>query len=158
MPRPAAPRIDPGYGVPADASGAELLPWSWAEERLRAARNYWITTVSPAGRPHAMPVWGLWLDGELWFSTGRRSLKARNLGLSPQVVVHLESGDEVVILDGLAVEETGPFGVFLDAYDEKYGVRPDLAALDAVVYGVTPRTALTWTEADYPHTATRWLF
>ena len=93
MPSPCAvaPLIPPGYKVPADGSGAELLPWSWAEERLVSARSYWICTTRADGRPHAMPVWGVWLDGGLWFSTGRSSQKARNLARSAAVVVHPES-------------------------------------------------------------------
>jgi nitroimidazol reductase NimA-like FMN-containing flavoprotein (pyridoxamine 5'-phosphate oxidase superfamily) len=146
--------------VPRDASGSELLPWSWAAERLTAARNYWVGTTSAGGRPRATPVWGVWLGDALWFSAARDSLKARNLRANPAVVVHLESGDEVVILQGEAAEVDDPARVepFLDAYEPKYGMRPDLAALEAVVITVAPRTALTWTEAQYPETACRWRF
>src|SRR5262245_3896748 len=48
-----------GYGVPEHEEG--LLPWSRAEEKLAAAKNYWVSTVSDGGQPHAMPVWGAWL-------------------------------------------------------------------------------------------------
>ena len=64
-----------GYGVPTDASGADLIPWSWAVERLSAAHNYWVCTARPDGRPHAAPVWGLWLEDAFWFSTNPRSQK-----------------------------------------------------------------------------------
>ena len=33
------------YGAPAPPG--ELLPWSWAEQRLVAARTYWIATTRP---------------------------------------------------------------------------------------------------------------
>jgi len=159
-PRPVAPRIDAGYGVPRDGSGAELLPWPTAVERLERARNYWIVTTRPDGRPHAMPVWGVWLDGALWFSTGRRSQKARNLARDPSLVAHLESGDDVVILEGEAGEVTDAAALerFADAYEPKYALRPDLEALGALVVVLRPRVALTWEERDYPRTATRWLF
>jgi hypothetical protein len=49
----------PGYGVPENKKG--MLPWSHVTGRMAESRNYWISTVSPAGRPHATPVWGLWL-------------------------------------------------------------------------------------------------
>ena len=65
-----------------------------------AGRSYWVTTTRADGRPHAMPVWGLWLDGALWFSSDPDSVKGRNLAARPDAVVHLESGDEVCILDG----------------------------------------------------------
>ena len=69
----------PGYGVEPPDGGMGLLPWSWAEERLIASHEYWLATVRPDGRPHLMPVWGVWSDGSLWFSSSEGSRKARNL-------------------------------------------------------------------------------
>jgi hypothetical protein len=89
-----------GYGVPESEDG--MLPWSWATERLEQARNYWVSTTRPDGRPHSMPVWGIWLDGAFYFGSGRNSAKSRNLAANPAIVVHLESGDETVILEGRA--------------------------------------------------------
>jgi Pyridoxamine 5'-phosphate oxidase len=57
------------YGAPAPPG--DLLPWSWAEQRLVAARHYWIATTRPDGRPHSRPVWGAWLPDGFWFSTAR---------------------------------------------------------------------------------------
>ena len=157
-PSPGPPLIDPAYGVVPDASGAELLPWSWAVERLTGARSYWVCTTRPDGRPHATPVWGLRLVDEIWFSVARCSVKARNLARNPTAVIHLESGDEVVIVEGRVTERRERLTPFLDAYEEKYGLRPDLAALDAVVYALAPDVALTWAERDYPRSAVRWVF
>jgi hypothetical protein len=84
-PRPTAPRIDPSYGVVTDASGAELLPWSWAVEQLTDSRNYWVSTTRPDGRPHGSPVWGVWLDDGVWICIGRNSVKARNIARNPAV-------------------------------------------------------------------------
>jgi pyridoxamine 5'-phosphate oxidase-like protein len=61
------------YGLAGRRSA--MLPWTWARRRLVAAHNYWISTTRPDGRPHAMPVWGLWLDETFLFSTSRRSRK-----------------------------------------------------------------------------------
>jgi len=159
-PRPTAPLIPAGYGVPTDGSGGERLPWSWAVERLEAARNYWICTTRMDGRPHASPVWGLWLDEGVWFSTGRTTVKARNLARSPAVVVHLESGDETVILEGEVAEATDGDALarYAAAYKAKYGHRPDPAEPSNVTYVLRPSVAQTWRERDYPQTATRWLF
>ena len=82
----------PGYGMPKTAKG--LLPWKWAEQRLRKSHNYWITTVRPDGSPHVMVVWGLWLDGAFLFSTGSQSRKARNLAQNPRCVVSTEAAEE----------------------------------------------------------------
>jgi len=83
-------------GTPQPAPPARI-PTSWAKvrRRLEQARNYWIVTSRPDGRPHAAPVWGVWLDGRLWFSTSPASVKARNLAADPRVVVHLERADTV---------------------------------------------------------------
>jgi hypothetical protein len=110
------------YGAPAPPG--ELLPWSWAEQRLVAARNYWIATTRPDGRPHCRPVWGVWLSDGFWFSTG--SLARHNLAANPQITLHLESGDEVVILEGVAAAVTGAGQLqgFLAAYNRKYDWEP----------------------------------
>ena len=96
MPTADRPHM-PGYGIAGPDAG--LLPWSWAEERLRAAPRYWVVTVSPDGAPHAMPVWAVWLDDALWFSTGGRSRKARNLRAEPRCVVHT---DDPLVVNGVA--------------------------------------------------------
>src|SRR5690606_25787423 len=64
----------PGYDIAGEGEGT-LLPWSWAEERLVKSHDYWLTTVRPDGRPHVMPVWGVWLDRTLWWSSSRGSRK-----------------------------------------------------------------------------------
>lgn len=68
------------------------------------ARNYWVVTTRSDGKPHSVPVWSIWLDETFYFGTDRRSRKGRNLATNPGLVVHLESGDDVVILEGVAEE------------------------------------------------------
>jgi general stress protein 26 len=145
------PGFEPDYGISEGEEG--MLEWSWADERLAASRNYWIGTSSEDGAPSAAPVWGVWADGAVHFGTNPRSRKGLNLARDPRVVVHLESGDEVVILHGEAevveVEDS-----ILDAYEAKYGYRPPGTRL----FRLRPRRALAWLEADYPKTATRFDF
>jgi hypothetical protein len=127
-----------------------MLPWSWAEERLAASRNYWISTVGP----HASPVWALWRDGGLVFSCGARSRKARDLARDPRLVVHLESGDDVVIVEG-TVERVSATGDVIDEYERKYDFRADPGE---GWYRVAPHRAFAWREQDYPRSATRFDF
>jgi PPOX class probable F420-dependent enzyme len=131
-----------------------MLDWSWAEERLTSSRNYWIGTVRPDGSPHAAPVWGLWIDGAVVFSTSPESRKGRNLARDPRVVVHLESGDDVVILEGeievIRLEER-----MADAYEAKYAYRP---GGEGDWFSLRPRVAHAWREVDFPSTATRFSF
>src|SRR6201993_4165574 len=90
----------PGYGFPETTKG--LLPWSWAEQRMKKSHNYWITTVKSDGSPHTMVVWALWQDGRLLFSTGSKSQKSRNLERNPKCVVCTEHANEAVIVEGVA--------------------------------------------------------
>jgi pyridoxamine 5'-phosphate oxidase-like protein len=156
-PSPTPPRIPALYGVPTDASGAERLPWGWAVEQLERVRNYWVCTTRRDGRPHAAPVWAVWADGALWFSTSPASQKGVNLGRDPRVVVHLESGDDVVILEGDALAGPWPAAVF-DEYEAKYGYRIDAESRASSLFVLRPRIVQTWTEHDFTRNATRWVF
>jgi PPOX class probable F420-dependent enzyme len=148
------------YGVPTDGSGAELLPWSWAVEQLEAARNYWVVTTRKDGRPHAAPVWGLWLDDAVWFSTSPQSQKGLNIARDPRVVIHLESGDDTVIVEGEVEVPTDRAELerFVGAYEKKYACRPELSDENQGIFVLRPQVAQTWRESDFPQTATRWVF
>src|SRR6476660_9856575 len=78
MPHAALPYM-PGYGIASAEAGTGLLPWAWAESRLSSSHDYWLGSSWPDGRPHLMPVWGIWMKGALWFSSSAGSRKTRNL-------------------------------------------------------------------------------
>lgn len=157
VPAAERPVMPAGYGISKKAKGR--LEWSWVSERLERSRNYWICTASPAGRPHAVPVWGLWLEGAVLWSTDAGSRKGRNLGANPAAVVHLESGDEAIMLEGTVEMARDPdlLKEFADRYEAKYGLRPEPTPAEGV-YALWPAIVLAWTEQDFPNTATRWLF
>src|ERR1700730_11298340 len=113
----------PGYGLKGPSEGRGLLPWSWAEERLTAGRHYWLVSLWPDGRPHAMPVWGVWHEGMLWFSSSRGSRKARNLVADARCTVTTESAAEPVVLEGRAelVPDRGSLETLLALENAKYG-------------------------------------
>jgi hypothetical protein len=146
-PRASRPSFG-GYGVPDDAEG--MLPWSWVEERLVPAHNYWIATAGP----HASPIWAVWDESTLVFTCGATSRKARALAQDARCVVHLESGADVVIVEGVA-EQLEPTPALLDDYSRKYG--PTEASIGDW-YRVLPRRVLAWREHDYPVSATRFDF
>jgi hypothetical protein len=145
----------PGYGIRREAEG--LLPWSFVEERMAAAREYWVATVDPDGRPHLTPVWGLWVDGVFYFGSGPRTRKARNLAENPNVAVHPE-GDDVVILEGVAEVVTDPDPALSErvyaASAAKYGMGSH--SIEGY-YAVRPRVAFAWTGSSLTQTATRWV-
>jgi nitroimidazol reductase NimA-like FMN-containing flavoprotein (pyridoxamine 5'-phosphate oxidase superfamily) len=138
----------------------QYLPWSHAEERLTRSRNYWICTARPDGRPHSIPVWGFWADGAFYFGTGRSSRKGKNLAYKSAISVHLESGDDVVILEGSAVEVSDKATLKkLNALSrKKYKMPLTTIPGETVFYCVRPRVVLAWTEKDFPNNATRWEF
>ena len=97
---PDRPQMPAGYGVGDPQYGFEPVQWTWVVERMADARSYWVATTRADGGPHVSPVWGVWRDGAFHFFTDPASLKARNIRRDPRAVVHLESGDEVVIMEG----------------------------------------------------------
>ncbi len=156
MPKASRPHM-PGYGIEDDHTSSGLLPWSWARERLQKSKNYWISTSRPDRTPHCMPVWGIWLDDEFYFSTGRLSRKARNLKTNPKCVVSTERADEAVIIEGLAeqVIRNSALKRVAKVYDAKYG--GDIAALEEPIYVVRPLVAFGFKE-PLSKSATRWKF
>ncbi len=153
----------PGYGLPKGAKG--LLSWKWADDRLKKSHNYWITTTRPDGRPHQMIVWGLWLDGVFYFSTGRHSRKSKNLSQHPHCIVATEEADHAVILEGLA-EETPSVPLrrkVLGLYERKYkfdmgGMEEDILNLKEPIFAVRPIVAFGLDEKKSLNAATRWTF
>ena len=150
----------PGYGVPKDKKG--LLPWSHVTERMAEAQNYWICTVSPDGRPHATPVWGLWLDDRLYFGGGPQTRRSRNLAENPAVCVHLESGSDVIILHGDAQELRAPdrslVTRLIEISEKKYGYAPKGAPDCSVWIAETPTALQSLRSQDAPASSDRvWL-
>jgi general stress protein 26 len=159
-PEASRPRFHRSYGIWAADEGAGLLDWDWASERLERAHNYWVASASSAGRPHAAPIWGLWLEGVFYFSTARGSRKGVNLAENPIAVVHLESGDEVVIVEGPVQEVSArkELDRLAAAYGEKYTLEITFEDPGSVVYALRPERAFAWREQDYPESATRFTF
>ena len=155
--KPQASRLKMPQGY--EQGEGTLLAWSQVEERLEKAQNYWLATSNPAQRPHVTPIWGAWVDGALYFDGIPTARWARNLAANPAIAVHLESGDEVVILEGMAedVEATdAELGTRIVAvWDEKYGRLHPEPATDGI-FRLRPQRARAW--HNFPHDATRWQF
>jgi hypothetical protein len=91
---------------------------------------------------------------------------ARDLGTNPEVAVHLESGDQVVILEGEARRTSDR--QFLARFGELYGAKYDWPVSpddvdpenpDAAFFVVWPRRAVSWSSAtEIGETITRWTF
>jgi hypothetical protein len=162
-PHRSRPLLPSGYGVPESEDG--MVPWSWAVEQLRQARNYWFSTTRPDGRPHAMPAWAVWVDDALYFDGSPETRRGRNLARNPAISVHLESGDQVVILEGEALEagkpDEGLAQRLVAAFEAKYGASHDYHPAPTTwdrggLWVLRPTVAFGWTE--FPKALTRWRF
>jgi hypothetical protein len=149
----------PAYGiVPAD-EGEGLLPWSWAERRLADARTYWIATVRANGAPHVAPVWALWFDDAVVFSTSERSRKAVNFARDARCVVTVEHGDDGVIVEGVVTEhDADRRAAYSAAYAQKYDF--DMDEIPDRLFAVLPHVVFGFiaSESRFSKTATRWTF
>lgn len=160
MPEPVATRPNmPGYGLQSPEDG--LLSWAWAQEVLASAWTYWVATARPDGRPHLMPVWAVWADGVLLFSTGASSRKARNLAANPSCSVSVEVARQSVIVEGSAAlleGEAALRGRFNALYLAKYEF--DMSDWRDPIYVVTPSVAFGFIDqpGQFESTATRWTF
>jgi len=163
------------YGVPDHLDG--LLEWRWAEQRLVANRNYWLVTASAGGRPHAMPVWGVWMPHteRFWFSCSPNARKLRNLAANPQATVTVEDTVEAISVEGRArrvdpahasAADTAAVDAMVDAYLAKYWEDPAVHAEMAAflrahaIVEVTPERAfgIVEREEEFAERATRWVW
>jgi len=155
VPEPERPQMPDSFGFGLEQYPFTPLDWNDVARKVSEARNYWIVTATPSGKPHSVPVWGIWADDGFWFLTDPKSVTARNLQRNPQAVVNLESGDDVVILEGefeLINPTAESTGAFAEKYDMPWG------AEQIPVFRLRLRKALAWTEADFPSNASRWRF
>lgn len=166
MTSPTADRPDfpEGYGLPETTQG--LLDWATVEPRLREALHYWISSVRPDATPHTVPRWGVWLDGRFFYDGAPTTRHTRNVERNPAVTLTLESGTQVVIVegqstatradpDGLGARLAQAFGKYADS---GYTPEPDAwAGRDGGgLRVITPHRAMAW--FDFPKDCTRFIF
>jgi hypothetical protein len=154
-----APRAE-RLAVPAEyGSPTALVAWADVDRRLAEAHHYWLATVRPDGRPHVVPVDGLWLDGRLRFGGVASTVWQRNMAHDPRVSVHLDDSVAAVIVEGTcAVEVPDRAGAegLVAASTAKYGYAPPVEAYLSGVWTLSPARVLAWT--DLTADATRFVF
>ncbi len=147
--------LPPGYGTPRTP-----LPWATVRARLEEAAHYWLATVRPDGRPHVVPLDGIWLADAWYFGGSSATVKHRNLTNDPRAVMHLEDAASAIIVEG-ACEEFVPdqsLAAQLSKHSRaKYGYGPDPASYaTAGSWRLRPATVLAWNR--FPEDATRFTF
>jgi pyridoxamine 5'-phosphate oxidase-like protein len=92
-----------------DRYGSSPLPWSRAHDPLAAGGHMsFLGTTRPDGRPHAAGVGVVWLDGDVYFTSGPGTRKARNLQASPACTMSVRVEGLDVVLEGEAHRVTDP--------------------------------------------------
>lgn len=148
-PKIARPKLPKGY---ADNPTA-YVDWKWVEAQLIEAKNYWLCSVRPDGRPHVVPRWGAFIDSKLYYDGSPETRHAQNIMENSQVSLHLESGNQVVIMDGSSRTAGKPAPEFARSLAEdiggKYadqGYSPEPTQWDeGGLYVFTPRQCIAWT-------------
>ncbi|MGH2516768.1 MAG: pyridoxamine 5'-phosphate oxidase family protein [Ktedonobacterales bacterium] len=160
-----------------DRYGSPAIPWSRPRDLLAAGSSqpsipFFLGTSRPDGRPHAAGIGALWLDGDLYFTSGREARKARNLAANPACTISVRLEGIDLILEGDAVQVTDQ--PTLEAVASRYraGGWPAEVAGDAFtapfsapsagpppwhLYRFTFHTAFGVAGAE-PNGATRWRF
>ena len=153
-PRAVKLRLPAEYG-----SSRRTLAWADVQRQLTDAPRYWLATTRPDGRPHTVPVDGVWMDDACWFGGSPRTVHHRNLVASPAAVMHLEDGARAVIVEGSArwVTPERDHAVRLaDASNAKTGYGSPVEMFESGLWRLEPVRVLAWNA--FPSDATRFSF
>ena len=148
-PKVSRPQFPKGYVD----NPASYVDWSWVAAQLTDSKNYWLCSVRPDGRPHVIPRWAVYVDGRIYYDGSPETRHAQNIDTNPHVSVHLESGDQVVILEGISTPAGKPgldlANRLVKAYRKKYaaqGYSPEPSQWDeGGLYVFTPSQCIAWT-------------
>ena len=108
-----------------DIYGDPVLPWSRARDVLdaidpRALITWFLGTSGSDRRPHAAGVGALWVDGDLYFTSGDGTKKSRDLAANPSasIAVSLEGID--LVFEGVVqrVTDRPTLDVVVKAYND----------------------------------------
>lgn len=148
-PKVSRPVFPPGYVE----NPSKTVAWEAVEQRLAEAKNYWLCSVYPDGRPHVIPRWAVYVQGKIYYDGSPETRHARNIAANPHAALHLESGDQALIVEGHAAAAGKPSAELAAkiaaAYCAKYtqfGYCPQPEQWDeGGLFVFTPKKVLTWT-------------
>ena len=135
------------------------VDWDWVAAQLTESKKYWLCSVRPrasdaqGGRPHVVPRWAVFVDNKIYYDGSPETRHAQNIESNPYVSVHLESGDQAIILEGTSAPAGKPSTELANRLAEEYrrkytqyGYAPDPAQWDeGGLYVFTPRQCIAWT-------------
>lgn len=144
-PRRVRPKFPEKWHVPNDPK--MWITWEHANKKLAGETVYWVSTASPLGQPLAVPVWGIWKQNRFYFETAPYSVKGSNLLNNQSLFVHVQDGNDTVILEGKAQKEkrSEKLNRLKNDYTRKYQHTPDWSnERDQIVFRVEPRIGHAW--------------
>jgi transposase len=140
-----------------------MLSWSLVSHCLEQSHTYWLATTRPDGRPHVVPIWGLWLEDAFYFGGSPTTRWARNVATNPAVALHLEDAEQVIMVEGLVDEylpDSDLTAQLSAASAAKYATGVDSSAptegAQESILRLRPQIILAW--RNFPQDATRWRF
>ena len=158
-----------------DMYGNAPLPWSRPRDHFAALiflPATFLGTMRPDGRPHAAVIGALWIDGDIYFTSGPGTRKSRNMAANPACTIAMRLATIDIVLEGEAVRVTDgptlervaarireggwPVQVGGDAITAPYAA-PSAGPPPWHLYRFTYHTAIGNAIAE-PHGATRWRF
>lgn len=144
-----------------DAYGkvSSTLDWVGVRERLEKAESFWLATTRADGRPHVIPIDGLWIDDIWYFGGAPETVHQRTVKENPNLVMHLEDPMRAVIVEGVA-EWLTPSAEdarrLAEANKAKYGYPTSPSQYSKGVWGLRPKRVLAWN--SFPTDCTRFRF
>ena len=146
------------------------LTWDWVAAQLIESKHYWLCSVRPpstdaqGGRPHVIPRWGVFLDNKLYYDGSPETRHALNIAKNPNVSLHLESGEQAIIMEGTSQAAEKPEPEFAQrlakAISDKYaamGYAPEPNQSDeGGLFVFIPRQCIAW--SNFAQNPTKFIF
>jgi hypothetical protein len=156
MPTATLLRFPKGYG-----SAKRTIQWDEVRRLLEEAPAYWLATTRPDGRPHVVPLDGIWVDDVWWYDGAPRTVHIRNVSARPRAVMHLADPMQAVIVEGTVRRQALDDAVaqrLADASNSKYAHYGANNTADTYrkALGLFPERVLAW--STFPTDATRFDF
>ncbi len=112
-----------------------------------------IATVDENCRPHVAPVWFLFEDGKIFITTGKNSVKVRNIMANPEIAITVDETEDGldnrgVIMKGkaeLVDDEDIPRKIFikyLGSLDHPSAER--LLEMERITISLRPEKIISW--------------
>jgi Pyridoxamine 5'-phosphate oxidase len=111
--------IEPVETTNLDVYGNAAIPWSRVRDLLQTGqgdatvggggevnRTFWLSTVGPSGLPHLAGVGALWIDDQVWFTSGERTRKSRHLAANPACAIAVSLARFDLVIEGRAMRVT----------------------------------------------------